>query len=41
MNIGEVRQSDIEAWEKTKQILLRYIEQERQQARARDEGLSL
>ncbi|MBD2254949.1 relaxase/mobilization nuclease domain-containing protein [Nostoc parmelioides] len=41
VNIGEVRQSDIESWEKTKQILLRYIEQERQQARARDEGLSL
>lgn len=41
VNIGEIRQSDIEAWEKTKQILLKYIEQERQQARARDEGLSL
>jgi hypothetical protein len=41
MNIGEVRQSDIESWEKAKQILLDYIEQERQQARARDEGLSL
>lgn len=41
VNIGEIRQSDIESWEKTKQILLKYIEQERQQSRARDEGLSL
>lgn len=41
VNIGEIRQSDIESWEKTKQILLNYIEQERQQSRDRDEGLSL
>ncbi|WP_242054022.1 hypothetical protein [Nostoc parmelioides] len=41
MNIGEIRQLDIETWEKAKQVLLDYIEQEQQQLRARDRGLSL
>ncbi|UYD31081.1 relaxase/mobilization nuclease domain-containing protein (plasmid) [Tolypothrix sp. PCC 7712] len=40
VNIGEVRQSDIETWQKAKQILLEYIEHEQQQSMARTRGLS-
>nr|MBD2168932.1 hypothetical protein [Calothrix membranacea FACHB-236] len=40
VNIAEVRQSDIETWEKAKQVLLEYIEQERQQQRTQNRGLS-
>ncbi|MGJ5632663.1 relaxase/mobilization nuclease domain-containing protein [Nostoc sp. CALU 1950] len=41
VNIGEVKQSDIEIWEKANEILLEYIEHELQQSRTRDRGLSL
>ncbi|MBD2616387.1 relaxase/mobilization nuclease domain-containing protein [Nostoc punctiforme FACHB-252] len=41
VNIGEVKPSDIETWQKAEQILLDYIEQEQQQSRTRDRGLSL
>ncbi|BAY95992.1 MULTISPECIES: relaxase/mobilization nuclease domain-containing protein [unclassified Tolypothrix] len=40
VNIGELRQSDIETWQKAKQVLLEYIEQERQQQRTQNRGLS-
>jgi hypothetical protein len=41
VNIGEVKQSDIETWQKAEQVLLEYIEHELQQSRTRDRGLSL
>jgi Relaxase/Mobilisation nuclease domain len=41
VNIGEVRQSDIETWQKAKQVLLEYIEHKRQQSMTRNRGLSL
>jgi Relaxase/Mobilisation nuclease domain len=41
VNIGEVRQSDIETWQKAEQVLLEYIEHEQQQSITRDRGLSL
>ncbi|MBD2168459.1 hypothetical protein H6G04_29190 [Calothrix membranacea FACHB-236] len=40
VNIGEVKESDIETWQKAKQVLLEYIEQERQQHRTQNRGLS-
>ncbi|MBD2342151.1 relaxase/mobilization nuclease domain-containing protein [Calothrix sp. FACHB-156] len=40
VNIGEVKESDIETWQKAKQVLLEYIEQERQQQRTQNRGLS-
>jgi Relaxase/Mobilisation nuclease domain len=40
VNIGEVKESDIETWQKAKHVLLEYIEQERQQQRTQNRGLS-
>lgn len=41
VNIGEVSQSDIETWQKAKQILLEYLEHKQQQSVTRNRGLSL
>lgn len=41
VNVGKVCVEDIETWQKAKQILQEYIEQEQQQSRTRNRGLSL
>ncbi|MCC5634087.1 relaxase/mobilization nuclease domain-containing protein [Nostoc sphaeroides CHAB 2801] len=40
VNIGEVKQSDIETWQKAEQILLEYLEHKQQQSVTRNRGLS-
>nr|MBD2169322.1 relaxase [Calothrix membranacea FACHB-236] len=40
VNIADVKESDIETWQKAKQVLLEYIDQERQQQRSQNRGLS-
>ena len=41
INIAEVRQSDIETWQKAKQVLQEYIPHELHLSKTRDRGLSL
>jgi Relaxase/Mobilisation nuclease domain len=40
VNIGEIKQSDIETWQKAEQILVEYLKHKQQQSMTRNRGLS-